>query len=319
MTFPYRTAMDDEIRAAMRWDLFRKKSIEHLLSDEEDHSTGLLMSEIAVHGHRDVVEAWQKMRDQGVVIVTLDVHGTLISRYDEDDLDLIQQFRWFVSLPAKRAGVFIIMNSAGPFRELNATARSLWLKGYPALGEIGHLFKTDMLQPTPPYQVGVVTRELKAAFNDIRGWLDDDVLDSVPGTFLEEKRVIVSVNIQGVNADEQKSLKQKLENRLGKYGVPLRVDQSDATLDVCHREVNKASSLFEVIGKLGVNGGKIVAVGDSMNDLDMLQAASPGLLGCPSNSHSRVKDFVQERGGVVAKHPYLAGTLDVLRQILNRY
>jgi hydroxymethylpyrimidine pyrophosphatase-like HAD family hydrolase len=61
--------------------------------------------------------------------------------------------------------------------------------------------------------------------------------------------------------------------------------------------------------KLGVSGGRIAAIGDSLNDADLLEIASHGWLGCSSNAQPQIKKLVLERQGIVAQQPYLAGTV----------
>ncbi|MCH7745861.1 MAG: hypothetical protein IIC84_07310 [Chloroflexi bacterium] len=59
-------------------------------------------------------------------------------------------------------------------------------------------------------------------------------------------------------------------------------------------------------------------VSPTTGDLDILKVSFPGMCGCPSNSHSMVKEYVAAQDGIVSEYPNLAGTLHVLTQLIER-
>lgn len=249
-------------------------------------------------------------------VIALDVHGTLISRNQMDDLRVVQAFRQMISGPAKEAGAKVIMASAAPTRELQRVACLLDLGDQTAVAELGHVIMPAVLE-APPRLSSKVTPELHRVLLDLKRWLISDGLP--PGVFLEPKTILVSLNWSQVPQECDK-LVESITGYIGKHGLPLYVSVSDATLDVGIDGVNKASGLSSVITGLesGAEGMNILAVGDSRNDMDLLNVSSPGLCGCPSNSHPTVKEYVIAQGGIVSEYPNLAGTLDVLSQFIER-
>jgi len=249
-------------------------------------------------------------------VIALDVHGTLISRNQADDLEVVRAFRQVVSKPAKTAGAKVIMASAAPTRELHGVARLLDLGDQPAVAELGHLIMPAVLE-APPQIPSSVTPELLLELLDIKRWLVSEGLP--PGVFIEPKSIIVSLNWSKA-PKECDRLVDSIQRYISKHRLPLYVSISDATLDIGIVGINKASGLHSLIDGVVADseGANILAVGDSRNDMDLLKVSVPGLCGCPSNSHPMVKEYVIARGGVVSDYPYLAGTLDAVLQLLQR-
>lgn len=69
-----------------------------------------------------------------------------------------------------------------------------------------------------------------------------------------------------------------LEALKTRYGAQLFVTQSQPTfLEIAHPEVNKGAALARVAAQLGVPREQIVAVGDGLNDAEMLEYAGLGV------------------------------------------
>jgi hydroxymethylpyrimidine pyrophosphatase-like HAD family hydrolase len=220
-----------------------------------------------------------------------------------------------ISTPAKEAGAKLIMASAAPTRELQRVASLLDLGDQPAVAELGHVIMPAVLQ-APPRLASSVTPEMHMVLLDLKRWLVNEGLP--PGVFLEPKTILVSLNWSQA-PQERDRLVETIQGYIGKHGLPLYVSVSDATLDVGINGVNKASGLSTVITGFAskAEGMNILAVGDSRNDMDLLTVSSPGMCGCPTNSHPTVKEYVKAQGGIVSEYPNLAGTLDALSQLIG--
>ncbi|MDX1680519.1 MAG: HAD hydrolase family protein [Akkermansiaceae bacterium] len=68
-----------------------------------------------------------------------------------------------------------------------------------------------------------------------------------------------------------------------------------------HRRYNKGSSLSEVGRLLGVKAADCFAIGDSHNDLEMLDGTHAAMVACPANSIDEIRDLVERSGGLVCK------------------
>jgi hydroxymethylpyrimidine pyrophosphatase-like HAD family hydrolase len=248
-------------------------------------------------------------------VIALDVHGTLISRNQADDLRVVQAFRETVSGPARAGGVTVIMASAAPTRELQRVASLLDLGDQPAVAELGHVFMPRALE-TPPRLASSVTPEVLRLLLNLKRWLIKEGLPQ--GVFFEPKTVLVTLNWSEAPLERDR-LVESIEAYICRHRLPLYVSVSDATIDIGIAGVNKASGLATVIAGLGLAGERtIVAVGDSRNDMDLLAVASPGFCGCPANCHPDVREYVRSRSGIVSESRNLAGTLDVLTQLAAR-
>lgn len=81
---------------------------------------------------------------------------------------------------------------------------------------------------------------------------------------------------------------------------------SVAAVDITFAGVNKASAIREVCRRLSIRQEKVVCIGDSGNDIPMLEIA--GFAACPSNAAEKVKELCH----YVSPHASTAGVLDIL-------
>ncbi len=77
-----------------------------------------------------------------------------------------------------------------------------------------------------------------------------------------------------------------------------------------HRNYHKGACMEAIAQGLGIPPEGILAVGDSQNDLSMLDRRRAGNLACPSNAVEEVRSHVQSVGGFVAQQPHLHGVLE---------
>lgn len=84
-----------------------------------------------------------------------------------------------------------------------------------------------------------------------------------------------------------------------------------------HRDFQKGSSLSEVAGLIGVGRDGRFAMGDSHNDLEMLDPAHAGMIACPGNAVAEIRATVEERGGYVAERAHGAGALEALEHFFG--
>lgn len=92
---------------------------------------------------------------------------------------------------------------------------------------------------------------------------------------IAEKRMKVRKILCLVNPEEKLSVYRALEERLGQdYYVTY---SSVALVEITSKEFSKATAVRFLADRYGVPYGKTVAVGDSLNDLPMIEAAGVGL------------------------------------------
>ena len=79
-----------------------------------------------------------------------------------------------------------------------------------------------------------------------------------------------------------------------------------------HRDFQKGSSLSEVARHYALDSSACFAIGDSYNDLTMLDARHARMIACPGNALADVKDHVSAAGGYVAHAAHGAGVIEAL-------
>ena len=83
-------------------------------------------------------------------------------------------------------------------------------------------------------------------------------------------------------------------------------------LRFCHLDYSKGAALSELGRLLDIPRTKIFAIGDHLNDLEMLDGKSAQWVACPGNSADQVKETVRRAGGYVAGNLYSAGVVEAL-------
>lgn len=86
---------------------------------------------------------------------------------------------------------------------------------------------------------------------------------------------------------------------------------------VLHASFSKARVLRIMADRLELPHEQVIAVGDGLNDLTMLDGSVTPRVGCPANACGEVKEAVRAAGGVIASVPDAAGTVQVIRHYLN--
>lgn len=80
-----------------------------------------------------------------------------------------------------------------------------------------------------------------------------------------------------------------------------------------HRDYQKGTSLSQVASHYGLPAARCFAIGDSHNDMEMLDPAHAGMTACPANSVLAIKEKVATSGGLVTQASYAHGSIEALR------
>jgi HAD superfamily hydrolase (TIGR01484 family) len=89
----------------------------------------------------------------------------------------------------------------------------------------------------------------------------------------------------------------------------------ESYVDINQKGCNKGYAIKNICEELGLDSGEIIAVGDGINDIPMLEIV--GFPACPSNSKDDVKKIVTKRKGYVAKNPVGKGTREICEYVLR--
>ncbi len=86
---------------------------------------------------------------------------------------------------------------------------------------------------------------------------------------------------------------------------------------VVHRDFSKGRLLIEAAQRLGVAASDILAIGDGLNDVSMLDGRVTPLVGCPASACPQAVEAVLSAGGFAARESGVAGTVAVIRHYLG--
>ncbi|MBC8127263.1 MAG: HAD-IIB family hydrolase [Gloeobacteraceae cyanobacterium ES-bin-144] len=79
-----------------------------------------------------------------------------------------------------------------------------------------------------------------------------------------------------------------------------------------HRDYQKGSSLSEIARLYQLSAAACFAMGDSYNDVEMLDPTHAGMAACPGNSVDEIKAIIRANGGLVTEASYGKGAVEAL-------
>lgn len=79
-----------------------------------------------------------------------------------------------------------------------------------------------------------------------------------------------------------------------------------------HRDFHKGSCLSEIAQRYGVPSARCFAIGDSHNDVEMLDPRHAGMIACPANALDLVREHVTAHGGLLATSAHGDGVVEAL-------
>jgi hydroxymethylpyrimidine pyrophosphatase-like HAD family hydrolase len=84
-----------------------------------------------------------------------------------------------------------------------------------------------------------------------------------------------------------------------------------------HRDFHKGSSLTEIARLHHLPPARCFAMGDSHNDLEMLDPAHAAMTACPANALEEIREHVTAAGGLVTRAPHGHGVIEALRHFFQ--
>lgn len=79
-----------------------------------------------------------------------------------------------------------------------------------------------------------------------------------------------------------------------------------------HRDFHKGSSLSEIARQHRLPAARCFAMGDSHNDLEMLDPLHAGMTACPANAVAEIREKVTVAGGLVTRRAHGHGAVEAL-------
>jgi hypothetical protein len=124
----------------------------------------------------------------------------------------------------------------------------------------------------------------------------------------------------GVIARTEEEIAWIMENVIPLAGVEPRLawERNTIYLRFGHRDFHKGSCVAEIarIHRLGAE--HCFAIGDSHNDIGMLDPAHAAMTACPANALAEIRAHVESHGGLVARAAHGDGAIEALRHYFER-
>ena len=80
-----------------------------------------------------------------------------------------------------------------------------------------------------------------------------------------------------------------------------------------HREFQKGSSLSHLVAHYSLSVERCFAIGDSHNDLEMLDPAHASMIACPANAVAAVKSKIHAHSGLITQAVHGHGSIQALQ------
>lgn len=136
----------------------------------------------------------------------------------------------------------------------------------------------------------------------------------VPEGFIIEvgNEYSLSLSWGGIGASPQAEIARRRAALAARFsGFGLDWTNSHTSVDVTPKGVSKQSGVAYVLDKLGIPASAAMAIGDSHNDVGVLQFVGQPM--CPDNAAPEIKVLCQ----TVAKQPRAAGMVELLAGVLT--
>ncbi len=138
---------------------------------------------------------------------------------------------------------------------------------------------------------------------------------------VEERTTAQYIELKGEPAGVISSTEDEME-RIVKEILPMVAaeekfgwQRNSIYLRFGHRDFQKGTALSEVARIFGICTENTFAMGDSHNDLEMLDTDHSGIAACPANSVAAIQELIQKRGGLLTKSATGLGVVEALRSL----
>src|SRR5699024_2110437 len=205
-----------------------------------------------------------------IKLIALDMDGTLLN-----DDGIVTQYTHDTIQKALHQGIEVVLSTGRPLSlckgfavELNLSSYIIASNGAEIWTVDGELIERHIMEPGKVQSLWELGEK-----RDLHMWLvsADNVFSKRPEVFTNQEWL--KLGYGGLTESEKMELRSVLEK-----DDTLEVTNSSMTnLEVNQKGINKANAIRSICGRLGIKMDQVMAAGDSLNDLKMIEQAGLGI------------------------------------------
>lgn len=116
--------------------------------------------------------------------------------------------------------------------------------------------------------------------------------------------------------EDAEAVRLAMLEHLRNRNASITVNRNGRLFQIIDEQANKGLALQEVARHWRIPPEEVLAIGDSVNDIEMLNGTFGFQAATVGNATDDMKDLVRSRGGVVAKRECSGGVVEILRGFL---
>lgn len=259
-----------------------------------------------------------------VQLIALDLDGTLLdpgAHIQPETIDVLDRFVAAGGLVVIDTGrplpaIMQIMSDNGVLPEkpfphgLIAEEREIYLRA-----------EGGSFRPLEPWNSDMIAAEkallptARAISREVEDKLAEEGIEiRPPNVAMEDDRGFVERHF---HRREEAERARQLAEAYVPDNVPLQVVRNNRLIAFRHREIGKGKLLVKLAGLLDVPITRVFAVGDSHNDLEMLDGKLGFLSGTVANADPEIQDVIRRCGGPIASKPTSLGVAELVRGLME--
>ncbi len=160
--------------------------------------------------------------------------------------------------------------------------------------------------------------EIDELFKRIRGLLDrirQEVAEHTGAHWMEMRGEPASLISR--SEEDMEWIVRRVES-LAAHEPRLAWQRNSIYLRFGHRDFQKGSSLGQIAQHYGLTAARCFAIGDSHNDLEMLDPAYAGMTACPANAIPTIREKIAANGGFVTQSSHGHGSIEALHHYFGQ-
>lgn len=175
---------------------------------------------------------------------------------------------------------------------------------------------------SPDWNNWIISQEKKVlpqAKRFLKKWVEElykqGLEFSSVGPEVERRRKYTSLIFSDVNQAE--IARKYVGEKVSLLNLSLRVERPAVCLDLRSDKTGKGKTLRKTLQILRISPLQTLCIGDSHNDLEMLDGRYGFKSACPFNAEDIVKEIVLKNNGYISRYNYGRGVAEIIKKLLR--